>query len=224
MSFVRTLALPCVMEEDPRDDESDGGGEDRSMMGDIDDHGKDERQRGGWALLGDELVHARAFLDAGERRGSRKYHKGRVALRTTGLRMAYVRTGRGKNTAGMAEAWEELAGKEQASPTSGRSIRARETAVSEVIWRKEGRGPIGGSSDGSPASLYVVVGTRLGLDEHLPIEWLSLTQTIYRLVSICLSFMRALKLYKRKQLEPYLGQRSRLEVADLSRVKSSRVG
>ncbi|KAJ6550271.1 hypothetical protein B0H19DRAFT_1237222 [Mycena capillaripes] len=181
MSFIRTLVPPCVTEEDPWDDESNGGGEDRSMMGDVDDRGEDERQRGGWALAGtqhcrrgglalpgcseervaarvggrpfpavlsDELVHAGAFLDASERRGSRKYHKGRAALRTTGLRMAYVRTGWGKNAAGTAEAWEEVAGKEQASPTSGRSVRARETAVSEVIWRKEGRGPSAGALTG----------------------------------------------------------------------------
>jgi len=43
MSFVETLALPCTAEEDPQDDESDGGGEDRSMMGDVDDRGKDKR-------------------------------------------------------------------------------------------------------------------------------------------------------------------------------------
>lgn len=39
MSFVRTLAPPCVAEEDSRDDKSDGGGEDPSMMGDVDDCG-----------------------------------------------------------------------------------------------------------------------------------------------------------------------------------------
>jgi hypothetical protein len=43
MSFVWTPAPPCVTEEDSRDDESDGSGEDRSMMGDVDDRGEDER-------------------------------------------------------------------------------------------------------------------------------------------------------------------------------------
>jgi hypothetical protein len=48
MSFVRTPALPCVAKEDSRDNESDGGGEDRSMMGDVDDRGgEDERSDSG---------------------------------------------------------------------------------------------------------------------------------------------------------------------------------
>jgi hypothetical protein len=125
-------------------------------------------------VLGDELVHAGASLDAGERRGGRKYHKGRTALSTTSPRVASARTGWGKDAA-WAEAWEEVAVKVQASQTSGRFIRARETAVSEpsdtglrVIWREERWSPVGGSSERSTASLYVVVGTRRGLDGHLP--------------------------------------------------------
>lgn len=83
-------------------------------------------------VLSDELVHAGAYLDAGERHGDCKYHKGRAALSTTGLRVASARTGWG----------EEVAVKVKASQTSGRFIRARETAVSEpsdtglpAIWR-----------------------------------------------------------------------------------------
>jgi hypothetical protein len=79
-------------------------------------------------VLGDELVHIRAFLDTGERHGGRKYHKGRLVLSTTGLRVASARTGQGKDAARTAEAWEEVAVKVQASPTSGRFIRARERA------------------------------------------------------------------------------------------------
>jgi hypothetical protein len=122
-------------------------------------------------VLGDELVHSGGFLDAGERRGGCKYHKGRVALSTTGLRVASARTGRGKDAARTAEAWEEVAVKVQASPTSGQFIRAREPAVSEpndtglrAIWREERQSPVGGSSEGSTTSLCVVVGTRRGLD------------------------------------------------------------
>jgi hypothetical protein len=80
--------------------------------------------------------------------------------------VASARTGWGKDVA-RAEAWEEVAVKVQASQTSGRFIRARETVVSEpsdtglqAIWREERRSPVGGSSEGSTASLYVVVGTR----------------------------------------------------------------
>ncbi|KAF8185561.1 hypothetical protein K438DRAFT_1765784 [Mycena galopus ATCC 62051] len=89
-----------------------------------------------------------AFLDAGERHSGCKYHNGRAALRTTGLRMASARMGQGKDTARTAEVWKEVAGKVQASPTPGRSIRAREMAVFEVILREERRGPVSGSSDG----------------------------------------------------------------------------
>jgi hypothetical protein len=124
-------------------------------------------------VLGDELVHSGAFLDAGERRGGRKYHKGRVALSTTGLQVDSARTGRGKDAARIAEAWEEVVVKVKASPTSGRFIRAREAVVSEpsdtglqASSHSEG-GNAEPRSEGSTASLYVVVGTRRGLDGHL---------------------------------------------------------
>jgi hypothetical protein len=43
MLFAPTPAPPCVAEEDSRDDKSDGGSEDRSMIGDVDYRGEDER-------------------------------------------------------------------------------------------------------------------------------------------------------------------------------------
>ncbi|KAF8140916.1 hypothetical protein K438DRAFT_1946563 [Mycena galopus ATCC 62051] len=81
-------------------------------------------------VLGDELFNAGAFLDADDRRSSRKYHNGRAALRTTGLRVASARTGWGKDAARTAEIWEEGAEKAQASPTSGRSIRTTRRQLS----------------------------------------------------------------------------------------------
>ena len=41
--YVSAYVSACILPTDSRDDESDGGGEDRSMIGDVDYRGEDER-------------------------------------------------------------------------------------------------------------------------------------------------------------------------------------
>ncbi|KAJ7840423.1 hypothetical protein B0H13DRAFT_2287121 [Mycena leptocephala] len=167
MSFVRTPAPPCIAEEDSRD-ESDGGGEDRSMMGDVDDRGEDERgNSGAWREHNIAVVGDLRFRDAAGsawRPEPAAIHFRQYSAMSSSIAEDFLTPARDAvaDAARTAEAWEEVAVKVQASPTSGQFIRAREAAVSEpsdtglrAIWREERRSPVGGSSEGSTSLLLL---------------------------------------------------------------------
>ncbi|KAF8214303.1 hypothetical protein K438DRAFT_1750361 [Mycena galopus ATCC 62051] len=173
----------CIIEEDPRGDESDGNSKDERDNGEVDGRassadwdvvklGGSTMERGTCDAAGSAqrpnstAVHFRQHLGM---RSSTPGHflMPRPDTAATSLQLPYLKTRQWKDMAGTAEAWEEVVRKAQASPTSGRSIRAREMAVREPSHMglqrhlEEGRA---GPHDlwELRASLYVDVGTRLG--------------------------------------------------------------